>query len=147
MSLVSSSASIQQLIPQQPPFVLVDQLIEYESDRIVSGFRVPSVHVLVDRAGMLSEAGIIEHFAQTIALHQGYDHFLRNEQPPIGYIGSIKDFEIFERPAIGDELQTSIHILQRLFGVTLVRGEVKRKGQVIATGEMRTVIPKTGEEY
>ncbi len=142
MSLVSSQEAISKLIPQQPPFVLVDKLIEFGDDRIVSGFEVPKTHVLVNRDGFLTEAGVVEHFAQTIALHQGYDYFLRGMDPPVGYIGSIKDFEIVRLPRVGEELRTSLQILQRLFGVTLVRGEVKLHEQIIAIGEMRTVIAK-----
>jgi 3-hydroxymyristoyl/3-hydroxydecanoyl-(acyl carrier protein) dehydratases len=130
------------LIPQQPPFVLVDRLLQHEADSIVAGFTVPEQHVLVDRLGVLSEAGVMEHFAQTIALHQGYDHFKRNLPPPVGYIGSIRNFEIFHLPRAGDELRTSVTILQRMFGVTIVQGEVTLDGRVIASGEMRTVTAK-----
>jgi len=142
MSLVSSPEAIAKLIPQQPPFVLVDQLITYEADCIVSGFRIPGQHVLVDVDGFLTEGGVIEHFAQTIALYQGYDYFLRGMHPPVGYIGSIKHFEIHQLPRAGDELRTTVHILQQLFGVTAVRGEVRLREQLVATGEMRTVIAK-----
>lgn len=145
MSLVSSQEAICQLIPQQPPFVLVDQLIEFEDSHIVSGFEIPANHVLVNEEGLLTEGGVIEHFAQTIALHQGYDYSLQGMAPPVGYIGSIKDFEIHGLPRAGDSLRTTVHILQRLFGVTLVRGEVRLRDQIIATGEMRTVIAKDVE--
>src|SRR5690606_36828512 len=124
------------------PFVLVDKLLEYGDDHIVSGFEIPQKHVLVNRDGFLTEAGVVEHFAQTIALHQGYDYFLRGMPPPVGYIGAIKDFEITQLPRAGDELRTRLHILQRMFGVTLVRGEVTLREQLIATGEMRTVLAK-----
>ncbi|MFC3198948.1 3-hydroxyacyl-ACP dehydratase [Parapedobacter deserti] len=142
MSLISSQEAIGKLMPQQQPFVLVDRLIEYKPNHIVAGFRVPVEHILVDGGGRLTEAGVIEHFAQTIALHQGYDYFLRDMRPPVGYIGSIKNFEICQLPRVGDDLTTSIHILQQLFGVTMVQGAVKHGGQLIATGEMRTVIAK-----
>ena len=141
-ALISSQEAICKLIPQQPPFVLVDSLIEYDPDRIVSSFDIPQQHVLVDSEGTLTEAGVIEHFAQTIALHQGYDYFMRNLSPPVGYIGSIKDFDIHLLPRAGQKLATTIHILQKLFGVTAVRGEVRCEDRLIATGEMRTVIAK-----
>jgi|SRR5690606_1826740 len=142
MSLVSSQEVIRKLIPQQPPFVLVDKLVEYGDDHLVSGFEIPLDHVLVREDGLLSEAGVIEHFAQTIALHQGYEYSLRGLNPPVGYIGAIKDFEILQLPPAGSELRTHLRILQRLFGVTLVRGEVSLQNQIIARGEMRTVIAK-----
>ncbi len=142
MSLVSSQEMLSKLIPQQPPFVLVDKLLVHEQTAVIAGFRVPENHVLVDSAGFLTEAGVVEHFAQTIALYQGYDYFKRDLPAPVGYIGSIKNFEIYTLPRIGDELRTSIDILQQLFGVTIVRGEVKLDDEVIAIGEMRTVIAK-----
>ena len=145
MALISSQEAIQKLIPQQSPFVLVDKLVAYETDHIISGFDIPEQHVLVDVNGFLTEAGVIEHFAQSIALHQGYDYALRNMPPPVGYIGSIKNFEIYRLPRIGDQLRTRISIMQRLFGVTAVRGEVKLHEQIIAVGEMRTVIAKETE--
>ena len=145
MALISSQEQICKLIPQQPPFVLVDKLVEYEADRIVSAFDIPEQHVLVASSGTLTEAGVIEHFAQTIALHQGYDYFTRNLSPPVGYIGSIKDFKVHLLPRVGQQLSTTIHILQKMFGVTAVRGEVRCQGSLIATGEMRTVIAKEVE--
>ena len=145
MALVSSQEKICKLIPQQPPFVLVDELTEYDPSRIVSAFDIPQQHVLVDSNGVLTEAGVIEHFAQTIALHQGYDYFTRNLLTPVGYIGSIKHFEIHQLPHAGQKLATTIDILQHLFGVTAVRGEVRCDGQLVATGEMRTVIAKEVE--
>ncbi|MEC3879308.1 hypothetical protein [Parapedobacter sp. 10938] len=145
MALISSQEQICKFIPQQPPFVLVDTLVEYEADRIVSAFDIPQQHVLVNSRGMLTEAGVIEHFAQTIALHQGYDYFTRNLSPPVGYIGSIKDFEVHLLPRAGQQLSTTIHILQKMFGVTAVRGEVRCQGNLVAAGEMRTVIAKEGE--
>lgn len=145
MAIVTSQEQICKLIPQQPPFVLVDTLLEYDADRIVSAFSIPQQHVLVNSNGVLSEAGVIEHFAQTIALHQGYDYSLRQLPPPVGYIGSIKEFDVHQLPRAGQQLTTTIHITQRMFGVTGVRGEVRCGDQLIAAGEMRTVIAKDGE--
>ena len=145
MAIVSSQEQISKLIPQQQPFVLVDTLVEYDADRIVSSFLIPQQHVLVDSDGELSEAGVIEHFAQTIALHQGYDYSLRNQAPPVGYIGSIKAFDVHFRPRAGQQLTTTVHIVQRMFGVTGVQGEVRCGDQLVAAGEMRTVIAKDGE--
>lgn len=140
MSLLSSYDDLLSLIPQRPPFVLVDKLVEHGDKVVTSGFSIPADHVLTDAGGFLSEAGIIENFAQTIALYQGYDYFQRGLPSPVGYIGSIKNVEILALPQAGQELRTTVHILQEMMGVTMVKGEVRQGGQVIATGEMRTVI-------
>lgn len=139
-AIVSSEEIILKLIPQRPPFVLVDSIYEYSEKDIVSGFTVPKDHVLVDAKGQLSESGIIEHFAQSIALHQGYNFYKKNEAAPVGYIGSIKNIEIFELPKVGDEIRTKIIVLNQLLGVTMVSGEVFLNGKTIAFGEMRTIV-------
>ncbi|HLV23281.1 MAG TPA: hypothetical protein VKY36_00695 [Moheibacter sp.] len=140
--IISSEESIIKLIPQRNPFVLVDSIYEHGDDEILSGFRIPRNHILVDSLGNFSEAGIIEHFAQSIALHQGYDFYLKNEPAPVGYIGSIKNIEIHQLPKAGQEIKTRIKILQQILGVTMVRGEVYLDNSVIANGEMRTIIAR-----
>lgn len=132
--------AVSKLIPQAHPFLLVDSIISYEEKEIVSGFKIPLDHILVNENGLLTEAGIIENFAQTIALHQGYDYARRNLPAPVGYIGSIKNFEIEALAPAGKELRTKIYMLQQMMGVTMVKGEVRLGNQVIAFGEMRTVI-------
>ncbi len=141
-ALLSSEEKILRLIPQRPPFVLVDAIYEHSENEILSGFTIPENHVLVNENGELSESGIIEHFAQSIALHQGYNFYLRNEPAPVGYIGSIKNIEIFALPKTGEEIRTHITVLQQIMGVTMVSGEVFLNGKMIATGEMRTIIAK-----
>ncbi len=141
-AIISSPEKILNLIPQRPPFVLVDAIYEHTEKEILSGFTVPEGHILVNEKNQLSESGIIEHFAQSIALHQGYNFYLRNEPAPVGYIGSIKNIEIFALPKRGEEIRTRITVLQQIMGVTMVSGEVFLNGKMIAKGEMRTIIAK-----
>lgn len=141
-AILSSAEKILKLIPQRPPFVLVDKIYLHSEKEILSGFTVPEKHVLVNENGELSESGIIEHFAQTIALHQGYNFFKKNESAPVGYIGSIRNIDIFALPKIGQEIRTKITILNQILGVTMVSGEVLLNDKTIATGEMRTIVAK-----
>lgn len=141
-SLVSSEEEIINLIPQRKPFILVDSIHQHSEDEILSGFTIPAGHILVDKNNHLTEAGIIEHFAQSIALHQGYLCFLNQQEAPVGYIGSIKNIEIIQLPKAGQKIKTRIKILQQIMGVTMVSGEVYLNENVIASGEMRTIIAK-----
>lgn len=141
-AILSSAEKILKLIPQRPPFVLVDKIYLHSEKEILSGFTVPEKHVLVNENGELSESGIIEYFAQTIALHQGYYFFKKNEAAPVGYIGSIRNIDIFALPKIGQEIRTKITILNQILGVTMVSGEVLLNDKTIATGEMRTIVAK-----
>ena len=143
--IIDSAEEILKLIPQRPPFVLVDKIYAHSENEILSGFTIPENHVLLNASGKLSESGIIEHFAQTIALYQGYYYYLKNLPAPVGYIGSIRNIDIFELPMCNEEIKTKIVILQQLMGVTMVRGEVYLNDKLIAQGEMRTIVAKDNE--
>lgn len=143
--IIDSPEEILKLIPQKPPFVLVDKIYAHSENEIISGFTIPENHVLLNSSGKLSESGIIEHFAQTIALYQGYYYYLKNLPAPVGYIGSIRNIDIFELPEVNQEIRTKLTILNQLMGVTMVSGEVYWGEKLIAQGEMRTVIAKDGE--
>lgn len=138
--LPNTPAEINALIPQRQPFIFVDEILEYADKKVVAGFTVPRNHVLVQPDGVLTEAGLIEHFAQAIALYQGYEYFLKDLPAPVGYIGSIKNIEILSLPSADQHLITKIEILSQMLGVTLVTGEVTIDGTVVARGEMRTVV-------
>lgn len=143
--IIDSTEEILKLIPQRPPFVLVDKIYTHSENEILSGFTIPENHVLLNSLEQLSESGIIEHFAQTIALYQGYYYYLKNLPAPVGYIGSIKNIDIFELPQANQEIRTKITILNQMMGVTMVSGEVYLDGKLIAQGEMRTIIAKENE--
>ncbi len=143
--IISSEEKILKLIPQRPPFVLVDTIYEHTENEILSGFTIPGNHILVNSKNQLSEAGIIEHFAQTIALYQGYYYYLKNLPAPVGYIGSIRNLEIFALPEANKEIRTKVVVLQQVLGVTMVSGEVYLDDKLIAQGEMRTIIAKDFE--
>ena len=144
--IISSEEEILKLIPQRPPFVLVDKIYEHTENEILSGFTIPAGHILVNSKNQLSAAGLIEHFAQTVALYQGYYYYLKNEPAPVGYIGSIKNIEIEELPDSGDEIRTKIVVLNQILGVTMVSGEIYYNGKIIARGEMRTIVARDMEE-
>src|SRR5690606_22166245 len=137
---------ILKLIPQRPPFVLVDKIYAHSENEILSGFSILVEHILVNSKNQLNTAGMIEHFAQTVALYQGYYYYLKNEPAPVGYIGSIKNIEIEELPDSGEEIRTKIVVLNQILGVTMVSGEIYYKDKIIARGEMRTIVAKEAGE-
>lgn len=132
---------VEKLLPQKFPFVMVDKMYDYTETSLVSGFTIPKESVFFQDRNFV-ESGLIEHIAQSIALHTGYQYFLKNEPAPTGYIGSIKDIEIRQLPKLGDEIQTTVSILQEFAGITLVDAVTKLNDIVIASGQMKTVLAK-----
>ncbi|MCP4976732.1 MAG: hypothetical protein GY931_11265 [Maribacter sp.] len=136
---ITNESFILNLIPQKPPFVMVDKLIYYSEDRIMSGFCIKSGN-LFTKNSIFNAPGLIENMAQTIALHTGYQYYLQNKPAPTGYIGAIKKVEIKALPSANQELFTTVIILHDIMGVTLVRAEIECDSEIVALSEMKTVL-------
>lgn len=119
---------------------MVDELLSFSESKVISSFTINRDNILSD-SYFLTESGLIENMAQTVALHTGYDYFLKNKPAPTGYIGSIKKIEIIQLPEINEKIVTEVEILHEFMGVTLVDIFVlNRKKEKIAYGQMKTVI-------
>lgn len=132
---------VENLLPQKSPFVMVDKIFSYSETTIVSGLKIRKDNIFFHNE-IFIESGLIEHMAQSVALHTGYQFFLKQKQAPIGYIGSIKEIEIFELPRFGDEIKTTVTILHEFAGITLVAISSTLNDQEIAKGQMKTILAK-----
>ena len=61
----------------------------------------------------------------------------------MGYIGSIKRMNIYVLPEVGATLTTELSIIQEFMGVTLVKVRTTVGEELIAEGEMKTVIAES----
>lgn len=130
---------VENLIPQKFPFVMVNSISEYSEEHLVSGFTIKEENIFVHE-GVFQASGLIEHQAQSVALHTGYKFYLLGKEAPTGYIGAIKTFQAETLPKIGDQLASEVKIINEMMGVTLVQISTKVNNQVIATSEMKTVV-------
>ncbi|MDF2833685.1 hypothetical protein [Chryseobacterium indoltheticum] len=130
---------VENLIPQKFPFVMVNSISEYSEEHLVSGFTIKEENIFVHE-GVFQASGLIEHQAQSVALHTGYKFYLLGKEAPTGYIGAIKTFQAETLPKIGDQLVSEVKIINEMMGVTLVQISTKVNDQVIATAEMKTVV-------
>ncbi|WP_378175403.1 hypothetical protein [Aquimarina sp. SS2-1] len=134
---------IKKLIPQKDPFVMIDKLLYFDSEKVISGLKITSDNILSSDQ-YFTEGGLIENMAQSIALHRGYRGFInrgKDEKPKTGFIGSIKHATIYTLPKIGTELITTVEIIAEIMLVSLVKIEVKDlQGKLIASSEMKTII-------
>ncbi|MGE6352282.1 hypothetical protein ACQKCJ_00240 [Flavobacterium sp. NPDC079362] len=140
-TLLLEKEAVENLLPQKFPFVMVDQMYSYTETSLVSGFKIQNDTIFFDNDTFL-EAGLIEHMAQSVALHTGYQFFLKNEIAPTGYIGSIKEIVIKKLPKINDTIQSTVTILQEFAGITLVDIVTTLNNEEIANGQMKTVLAK-----
>jgi len=111
------------LIPQKPPFVMVSKLLSVEGNITRSGFCIEENNVFV-KNNLFLEAGLLENMAQTAALGLGYKAKAENKPVVVGYIGSVKDLEIFNLPKVNDELITETIIVNIILNVSVISGKV-----------------------
>lgn len=118
---------------------MVDSMLEYGETTLKAGLTVTENEIFAEN-GELAASGLLEHQAQCVALHTGYRYFLKDEEPPVGYIGAIKYFEVEELPKLGDQIISSINILNEMMDVTQVEVITELNGRIIAKSEMKTVL-------
>lgn len=139
MQLPLSGAALLQVLPQRAPMLLVDALIGYTEDTAVAEFHVKAGFLFEDQ-GELVESGLLEHMAQSVALHTGYTFLLKGEPAPTGYIGSMQQVSIFRLPQVQECLRSEVTIVQEYLGVTLVQVKTLVDGIIIAEAAIKTVI-------
>jgi predicted hotdog family 3-hydroxylacyl-ACP dehydratase len=130
---------VESLIPQRFPFVMVHELSAYSESHLLSGFEIKEDNLFI-QGGLFQASGLIEHQAQSVALHTGYKYYLLGKEAPTGYIGAIKSFEAEILPKVGDQLKSEVTILNEVMGVTLVDIVTKLNGEVIAKSQMKTAV-------
>lgn len=130
---------VESLIPQRFPFVMVNSIAAYSETHLVSGFEIKEENIFV-QDGVFQASGLVEHQAQSVALHTGYKFYLLGKEAPTGYIGAIKTFEAHALPKVGEVLKTEVTILNEVMGVTLVDAVTKLNDEVIASSQMKTVV-------
>lgn len=135
----SDQSFVENLIPQRFPFVMVQELTEYSESHLVSGLEIKEDNIFV-QDGIFQASGLIEHQAQSVALHTGYQYYLLGKKAPTGYIGAIKSFEAEALAKVGDILKTEVIIINEVMGVTLVNVVTKINDQIIARSQMKTVV-------
>lgn len=115
---------------------MVSKLLYVDETTTKSSFVINPDNVFV-KNGIFQEAGLMENIAQTAALRSGYIASTENKPVEVGYIGAIKDFEIFDLPKANDELITEIKIENQVFNVTVLSGKVWHNERPLAQCEMK----------
>ncbi len=131
--------NIQSLIPQKPPFVMVDKLLGVTETAATTGFTIQADNIFV-QDGVFKEPGLVENIAQTAAASAGYIAHTENKPVLVGYIGAVNNLQVFALPKTGDELITEITTENQIFDVTLISGKITCNGQLIAQCKMKIFI-------
>jgi len=132
--------SIDELIPQKHPFLLVDKLTGCDGEKFESCFQIPVNHPLVTH-GVLTEGGLLENIAQTSAAGNGFNARSRNFDIPKGFIAGIKNFKVTRLPLCKSKIYTIVRVNDFVMGFSLISGEVRENNELIASCEMKIYSP------
>jgi predicted hotdog family 3-hydroxylacyl-ACP dehydratase len=131
--------NIESLIPQRKPFVMIDELSFSDGKQTRTRLQVRADNIFVQN-NLLTEPALLENIAQTAAARAGYEAKKQNAPVRVGYIGAVKNFEVFDLPAVGDIVETEIIIGNQVFDVSVIKGMVRCNNKVIAKCEMKIFI-------
>ena len=130
---------MKELIPQRPPFVMIDKLLSFDMTVTVTQLEIRADNVFC-KDGRLSAEGLMENIAQTCAARMGYINLTKNETVKIGVIGAVNNFEVFRTPKVGEVIVTTIEVIEEMFQITMVKAYIKCGDETIAQANMKIAL-------
>lgn len=127
------------ILPQRPPFIMIDYLTYYDEVKTSTRFTVRQDNIFVADNRMLA-TGLIENVAQTCAARIGYFNLVSGLPVKIGFIGAISNLNVIRTPQVNEVLDTTIRVKEEVFGMTLVEAETRVGDEIIVTVEMKIAI-------
>ena len=129
------------LLPQRPPFVMIDRLTHFDETVTTTQLTVRTDNLFTEADGHLNPCALVENIAQTCAARMGYiNRYIYRQRVRLGYIGGIKNLQVLRTPRVGELLTTSIEVLQEVMKLTLVNSTVRVGDEVIVTAEMKIAL-------
>lgn len=114
--------NIQDFIPQRPPFIMIDNLIEASRDFFKTNFRILPGNIFIEN-GKLREFAMIENIAQSSAAGLALAKKHPANKKPEGYLGAISKLKLYELPKVNDEIYTIVKLIAQLENKFLLKGE------------------------
>ena len=131
---------IHELLPQQPPFVMVDKLMHFDETVTTTTFEVRADNIFVDD-GTLNACALAENIAQTCAARLGFvNKYILKRAIQLGFIGSIRNMQVMRTPSVGEKLTTTITVREQIMGLTLVDATILVGEEKIVTAEMKIAL-------
>ena len=133
---MTDKVSIEDYIPQRPPFVMVDRVLSDDDQVTRTSFQVREDNLFMED-GLLQAPALVENIAQTAAAGAGYKSIHQNMPVKVGFIGAIRNLVVFGLPAVGKTLVTETRVVNKVFDVSIVEGTLTCEGEILASCEMK----------
>ena len=137
--MLITKSEIINFIPQRSPMIMVDNLVACSETSYTSQF-CPLEENIFNEKGFFNESGLIENMAQTAALGVGYFALKENKNVLLGFIGAVKNLQIYHQLEIGKTILTKINIMYKILNATIAKAEIFQKHELIAQSEFKIFI-------
>lgn len=136
--MIYTKDKIARIIPQRPPFVMIDNLISAEKESFVSNFKIEADNIFLsdDR---LEPYGMIENIAQTTAAGLSYTIRDPKKRPEEGFLGSIAKLKVVGEPKIGDLITTRVTLKMSFENMYKVYGACYNGEELLLESELKIV--------
>lgn len=129
-------SDILSLIPQRPPMVMISRLVFADDNTARGELDIEPANLFCEN-GLFRETGMVECIAQTAAAYLGLKNRLSNQPVKEGYIGAVKNLEVFALAAAGTTVTSEIRVDNEIVGYTIITGSVMQGEHLLARCEMR----------
>lgn len=120
-------------LPQQPPYAMIDAVLEHSLQHIRCRYTVSADNWLVDAQGFTPE-GMIECLAQAAAAKAS----IESAEAGLGYLVVIKAFSCTGTVAVDETVELELRLLHDMAPFKVFEGTMLYDGTIIASGEIRT---------
>ena len=134
--MIITKEKIENYIPQRPPFVMIDNLVEASEVIFKSDFKIVEGNIFLDN-NYLREFALIENIAQTSSAGLAITKKFIGTKKPDGYLGGISKLKLYELPKLHDTIDTVIHLLASFENMFLVKGVNYLDGKMLMECEMK----------
>lgn len=128
---------ITDLIPQRAPILMVHDAQAWGEQGACTTLDVCADNWFATD-GILLEAGLVEHMAQSAAAMVGLAG--QGQEPKVGYIGDVKDFRVHRLPRVGETITSYISTVAQLDNITLIEAVSKVGEESVAQAKIKVFV-------
>lgn len=119
---------------------MIDRLTQVDDVNTQALFTVTDNNLFVTD-GVLAAEALIESMAQTCAARLGFLNSLKGmDDPTIGYIGAVKNYNIVRRPRVGETVTINVDIVGQVFNMFLTEATATIGNEVVATAQLKIAV-------
>lgn len=139
--MIIEKENINKVIPQQKPFVMIDNLLEFDEKGATTSLVVKEDNLFCEN-NYFNENGMIENMAQSAAAFLGYDTYIRGLDPDEGFIAQVKNYTINKLATLNEKIITTVVYTHTVMNINIVKANITLNNEKIAEAELRIFINK-----